>query len=129
MSRVRTGLLTGETPKGNETMKVCELCEEHPAVNDGMCFECHEEMVSFEGSPEGVVLRILQRILGAAEEGGLTVGQSNAITTKIMKMIEKTDGRLCQWNNFDRESTVDDVCLGVIDDVLDMFRDLRDGDD
>ena len=110
-------------------MKICEICDEHPAVNDGMCFECHEEMVSFEGLPEGIVLRILQRILSAAEEGGLAVGQSNAIAIKIMKMIEKTDGTLCQCNDFDHESTVDDVCVGVIDGILDMFRNLRDGDD
>lgn len=110
-------------------MKTCEICDENPAVNDGMCYECHEYVVNLEESPEGIVLRILQRIMGAAEEGGLTVSQSNAITIKIMKTIEKTDGTLCQCNNFDHESTVDDVCLGVIDGILDMFRDLRDGDD
>ncbi|MFQ5464190.1 MAG: hypothetical protein ACE5E5_16375 [Phycisphaerae bacterium] len=119
----------GEAPKGDGTMKVCEICEEHPAVNDGLCYECQEYVVNLQGSPEGLVLRILQKILGAAEEGGLTVGQSNAIALKIMRMIEKTDGTLCQCNNFDHESTVDDVCLGVIDGILDMLRDLCDGDD
>ncbi len=113
-------------------MKVCELCEEHPAVNDGMCGKCLEDIVSFEESPEGVVLRILKQILSAAEEGGLMVRQSNAIALKIVKMIARTEGTLCGCPECDGTVTVDDICddvIGRIEDVIDEFRDLRDGDD
>lgn len=65
-------------------MKKCGICNEHPAVNGGLCPGCHESMVGFESSSEGVVLRILKRILVAAEEGGLMVKQSDAIAFKII---------------------------------------------
>ena len=107
-------------------MKVCELCEEHPAVNDGMCYQCREDMVSFEGSPEGFVLRILQRILSAAEEGGLMVTQSNAIAVKIVKMIARTEGTLCGCADCDGTLTVDDVCNDVIGNIEEMIGEFRD---
>ena len=113
-------------------MKVCEMCEENPAVNDGLCGECHEDMVSYEESPEGVVLRILEQILSAAEEGGLMVRQSNAIALKIVKMIARTEGTLCGCPECDGTVTVDDICddvIGHVEDIIDAFRDLRDGDD
>jgi len=107
-------------------MKVCEICEEHPAVNDGMCIKCHEGMVSFEGSPEGVVLGILQKILSAAEEGGLMVRQSNAIAVKIVQMIARTEGTPCGCLDCEGTMSVDDICddvIGRIEDVIDEFRD------
>jgi len=113
-------------------MNACELCEEHPAVNDGMCIKCHEDMVSFEGSPEGVVLRILQKILGAAEEGGLMVRQSNAIAVKILKMIARTEGTLCGCLDCEGTMSADDICDDVIrriEDVIGEFRDSSSIDD
>jgi len=106
-------------------MKICEVCERRPAVNDGLCIKCHEKMVSFEESPEGVVLRILKQILSAAEEGGLMVRQSNAIAVKIFKMIARTEGTLCGCLDCDRTMSVDDICddvIGCIEDVIDEFR-------
>ena len=107
-------------------MKVCEICEEHPAVNDGMCHGCHEDMVRFEGSPEGVVLRIIRRILFAAEEGGLMVKQSNAIGLKIIEMIRRTEGTLCACPDCDGTVTADDVCDGVIGHIEEMIGEFRD---
>jgi len=89
-------------------------------------------MVSFEESPEGVVLRILKQILSAAEEGGLMVRQSNAIAVKIVKMIARTEGTLCGCMECYRTMSVDDICdvvIGRIEGVVNEFRDLRDGDD
>lgn len=107
-------------------MKMCEICEEHPAVNDGMCHGCHEYMVSFEGSPEGVVLRVIKRILVAAEEGGLMVKQSNAIALKIIEMIGRTEGTLCACPDCDGTLTVDDVCNDVIGNIEEMIGEFRD---
>lgn len=113
-------------------MKMCEVCKKHPAVNDGMCPDCHEEVVSFENSPEGVVLRILVQILSAAEEGGLRVNQSDAVRLKIMKMLGRTDGAPCGCAGCDRTMTVDDVCFGVverIEGILDEFCEFHGLDD
>ena len=113
-------------------MKTCEICEEHLAVNDGMCIKCHEDMVSYEESPEGVVLRILQKILSAAEEGGLMVRQSNAIAVKILKMIARTEGTLCGCLDCESTLSVDDICddvIGRIEDVIGEFREFRCNDD
>ncbi len=113
-------------------MKVCELCEEHPAVNDGMCIKCHEDMVSFEKSPEGVVLRILKQILSAAEEGGLMVRQSNAIAVKVLRMIARTEGTLCGCPECDGTVTVDDICddvIGHVEDIISEFREFGCDDD
>lgn len=113
-------------------MSISEVCEKHPAVNDGMCYQCHNDIVTFEGSPEGVVLRILQQILSTAEEGGLMVRQSNAIALKIVKMIARTEGTLCGCLECDGTMSVDDICndvIGHIEDVIDEFRDPGSVDD
>lgn len=107
-------------------MKTCEVCKEQPAVDDGMCLVCHEDMVRFESSPEGVVLRIIKRILVAAEEGGLMVKQSNAIGLKIMEMIGRTEGAPCACLKCERTLTVDDVCHGVIGHIEEMIGEFRD---
>ena len=106
-------------------MKMCGICNEHPAVNGGLCPGCHESMVGFESSSEGVVLRILKRILVAAEEGGLRVKQSDAIAFKIIEMIERTDGAPCACLKCDRTLTVDDVCHGVIGHIEEMIGEFR----
>ena len=113
-------------------MKLCKVCKEQPAVHDGMCPVCHENIVRFKSSPVAVVHQALMRILCAAEEGGLRVKQANAIELKIMKMIGRTEGTLCGCASCDNSMTVDDVCYSVIrniEEILDEFREFHGVDD
>lgn len=106
-------------------MKTCRTCKEHAAVNGGLCLGCHKEAVAYRRSPEGVVSRIIWRILHAAEEGGLTHKQSTAIGRKIIEMIERTERTLRQDPDYAGESIVEAVCSDVIEHMEESIGEFR----
>lgn len=115
----------GEMPEEDGNMKTCMTCKENPALDGGLCPRCHEDAVDFRRSPEGVVFRIIWRILHAAGEGGLKYKQSTAIGLKILQMIQNTERTLCWCPDYDGASIVDGVCSDVIEHIEEMIGEFR----
>ena len=115
----------GATPEEDGMMKTCRTCNEHPAVNRSLCQGCHEDAVAYRRSPEGVVSRIIWRILYAAQEGGLTNKQSTAIGCKIIEMIERTERTLWSDPDYDGAPIVEGVCSDVIEHMEESIGEFR----
>jgi len=82
---------------------------------------CEHDSECIGDTAFGRTITVLRMVMSLAEDGGMTIARSDALTKEIVEAIENTDGNLCECGECTNRVDLETGCEGWLDDVQEVL--------